>query len=272
MSPGPEPESGPLPLWQVYHQHLRGATYTDLTHAFFPGQPHFPGFPDQETESFLSLEAGALFEVHRYSFVGQWGTHVDAPLHMVAGGVSVDQLAVNEMLLPLCVLDLSARAATDPDCTPTLQDLADWEARHGRVPEGSFVALRTDWSRRWPDPAKMANADDRGVAHFPGWSLEVLRRLFEERGVTAVGHETTDTDSGVASSERSDWSLEAYVLGRGRWQIELMANLDQVPEAGALLMASWPRPLGGSGFPARVVAVQQVAGQLVAGQHPAGQQ
>lgn len=252
MSPNPETKTS---LWDVYREHLRGATYTDLTHAFFPGQPRFPAFPDQTLGSFLRLEDGALFEVHQYAFVGQWGTHVDPPLHMIPGGRSVADLDVREMLLPLCVLNVSAQVREDPDYRPTLADTHGWEAQHGRFPEGAFVALRTDWHHRWPDPARMANANEDGIAHFPGWSREVLEFLLEERGVTAIGHETTDTDGGVASTRNGDWSLEAYLLGRDRWQIELMTNLDRVPEAGALLLASWPKPQGGSGFPARVVAI-----------------
>ena len=242
-------------LWTVYQDHFRSAVYTDLTHSFFPGQPRFLALPDQTLSSFLKLSEGALFEIHQYGFVGQWGTHVDPPLHMVAGGRSVDQLEVHEMLLPLCVLNVSEQVRADSDYRPSLGDLHAWESRHGRVPAGSFVALCSDWSKRWPDPERMRNADPAGVAHFPGWSREVLGALFEERHVTAVGHETTDTDGGVASSRDGDWSLEAYILGRDRWQIELLTRLDEVPEVGALILASWPKPHGGSGFPARAVAI-----------------
>ncbi len=79
-------------------------------------------------------------------------------------------------------------------------------------------------------------------------------RSDEERGITASGHETTDTDPGVATS-RDDYSLEAYILGLNRYQIELLANLDGVPESGALVVVSFPKPAGGSGFPARVFAI-----------------
>ncbi|GAA3994686.1 cyclase family protein [Deinococcus rubellus] len=257
MSPNPDPSTFErLPgLWAAYQQLLRGATYTDLTHAFFPGQPHFPAFPDQTFGHFVSLDDGALFEVHQYGFVGQWGTHVDPPSHMVAGGRTISELKVNEMLLPLCVLNVSEQVKTDPDYRPTLADLEDWEKKYGRVPEGSFVALRTDWYRRWPDRERMANADAEGISHFPGWSSEVLEVLLKERGVVAVGHETTDTDGGISSTRDGDYSLEAYILGRDCWQLELLANLDNVPEVGALLLASWPNPRGGSGFPARAVAI-----------------
>jgi kynurenine formamidase len=241
------------PLWSLYDEVLRHARYTDLTHAFMPGQPHFPAFPDQTVETLFTV-AEHGFEVIRYAHVGQWGTHVDAPSHFIAGGRSLDEIPVAEMLLPLVVLDISARVAEDEDALPTLADVAGWEARHGLIPEGAFVALRTGWASRWPDPVAFANKDAAGVAHYPGWSREVLELLIEQRRVRAVGHEVTDTDPGLSTS-KGDYGLEHYLFSRNCWQAELVANLDQVPEAGALLWASWPKPLKGTGYPARLVAI-----------------
>ena len=107
--------------------------------------------------------------------------------------------------------------------------------------------MRTDWSKRWPDGAAMENKDAAGVDHYPGWTKAVLKYLYEERKITASGHETTDTDPGSATS-KEDYSLEAYVLSTNNYQIELLANLDQVPETGALVIVSFPKPKGGSGF------------------------
>lgn len=241
-------------LWDLHRSHLAGAVFTDLTHPFHPGQPRFPAFPDEERRMVFDYPLGHAFQVHHYGFVGQWGTHVDPPVHFIEGGRTVDRIPVAEMLLPLAVIDISDKVASDPDATPTLDDVARWEARHGRIPEKSFVALRTDWWRRWPDVERFYNRSSDGVSHCPGWSKEVLALLLEERGVTAVGHEQIDTDPGVATS-RGDYTLEHYVLSLDRWQIELLARLDEVPEAGALIMASWPKAKDGSGFPARAVAI-----------------
>jgi kynurenine formamidase len=94
----------------------------------------------------------------------------------------------------------------------------------------------------------------KGVAHYPGWSLPALKILYEQRKITASGHETTDTDPGLATS-KYDYSLERYVLGTNHYQIELLANLDLVPESGAIVVAAFPKPKDGSGFPARVIAI-----------------
>jgi len=241
--------------WRV----IASKRFVDLTHAFAPGIPHWKGFPNESRETVYGYAPGegtmgSGFYAQTFTHVGQWGTHVDPPAHFVPGLRTVDQIDVREMILPLVVLDVHEAAAKNPDYTVTMDDVRAWEARHGPVPEGAFVALRTDWSTRWPDMAAMQNKDTAGISHTPGWSLEVLRYLYEERGVTASGHETTDTDPGLATS-RNDYSLEAYILGRNRYQIELLAHLDEVPESGALVVATFPKPLGGSGFPARVFAI-----------------
>jgi kynurenine formamidase len=158
------------------------------------------------------------------------------------------------MIVPLVVIDASTEAARNPDYTLEMRAVKEWETRHGTIPEGAFVAMRTDWSRRWPDAARMANKDETGIAHYRGWSKQTLVYLIEKCRVTAIGHETTDTDPGIATS-RNDYSLESYVLGTDRYQIELLANLDQVPEAGAIVVVAFPKPKCGSGFPARVFAI-----------------
>lgn len=241
--------------WRV----IRQKQFVDLTHAFSPGIPRWKGFPDEKREIVYGYEPGvgtlgSGFYAQSFTHVGQWGTHVDPPAHFVKGLRTVDQIDVKEMMLPLVVIDVHQAVATNPDYTITLEDIADWEKRHGEIPEGAFVAMRTDWSKRWPDGDAMQNKDANGIAHYPGWSLKVLQYLYEERRITASGHETTDTDPGVATSQ-GDYSLETYILKGNHYQIELLTHLDAVPEAGALVVATFPKPQGGSGFPARVFAI-----------------
>lgn len=240
-------------------QILVGKKLVDLTHAFEPGIPRWTGFPDEKRETIYWYEKGrgtmgAGFFAEVFTHVGQWGTHVDPPAHFVKGLRTVDQIELKEMILPLVVVDVHAEAAKNPDYTLTLERLKKWEADHGQIPEGAFVAMRTDWSKRWPDGAKMANKDSAGIAHYPGWSKETLQFLYEQRKITASGHETTDTDPGIATS-KNDYSLETYLLSTNHYQIEMLANLDQVPESGAIVIVSFPKPKGGSGFPARVFAI-----------------
>jgi kynurenine formamidase len=179
---------------------------------------------------------------------------VDPPAHFHTGMHTVDQIEPKDMLMPLVVIDVHDKVAKNPDYVITLDDINAWEKRHGAVPQGAFVAMRTDWSKRWPDDAALANRDAAGVFHYPGWSKAVLQLLYEKRGITASGHETTDTDPGLATT-KDDYSLESYILGLNHYQVELLANLDQVPEAGALVWVTFPKAEHGSGFPARVIAI-----------------
>ena len=245
-------------LWQI-QQILAGKRYVDLTHEFAPGIPHWPGFPDEARKTIYWYEKrsnvmGTGFFSELYTHVGQWGTHVDPPAHFIKGLRTVDQIDPKEMVLPLVIIDVHEEATKNPDYTLSLERVKKWETNHGPIPAGAFVAMRTDWSKRWPDAARMENKDANGIAHYPGWGLPALKYLYEERKITASGHETTDTDPGVATS-KDDYSLETYILSTNHYQIELLTNLDQVPEAGAIAIASFPKPKGGSGFPARVFAI-----------------
>jgi kynurenine formamidase len=158
------------------------------------------------------------------------------------------------MILALAVLDVREACAVDPDFVCTRAVIEAWEARHGRIPSGAFVALHTGWAARWPDAEAMANRDATGVMHYPGWGVDALELLVRERGITAIGHDVTDTDPGARVSAGSA-PAETYILGADRWQIELLANLDRVPATGALIVATWPKPRAGSGFPARAFAI-----------------
>lgn len=238
---------------------LAGKRFVDLTHAFGPGIPRWHGFPDEKREIIYWYEKGRGsigegFFAETFTLVGQWGTHVDPPAHFVRGLRTVDQITLQEMILPLVVIDVHADAAKNPDYTLPLERVKKWESDHGPIPRGALVAMRTDWSKRWPDTAAMANKDEKGISHYPGWTMEALKYLYEERKITASGHETADTDPGLATS-RNDYSLEAYILGTNHYQIELLANLDKVPESGAIAIVSFPKPKDGSGFPARVFAI-----------------
>lgn len=239
-------------LIEIY-QTLAGKRFVDLTHAFSADIPHWKGFEPMKVRSVYTI-AKHGFNADEFCHIGQWGTHVDPPAHFHNGLKTVDQIDPKDMLLPLVVIDVHEKVAQNPDYVLTMDDMKAWESRNGRIPERAFVAMRTDWSKRWPDNEAMQNRDAKGIAHYPGWSREVLEFLYRQRNITASGHETTDTDPGVATS-RDDYSLESWLLSLDHYQIEMLANLDQVPEAGALVMVTFPKPENGTGFPARVVAI-----------------
>jgi len=244
--------AAPKSLYPIYEQ-LSQKKFVDLTHSFAPDIPHWKGMPNEKVDVLYTVKKDG-FIIQQFCHTGQWGTHIDAPSHFHEGLKSVDQVDPRETLMPLVVLDVHEKVAKNPDYVLSLDDVKAWEAKHGRIPAHAFVAMRSDWSKRWPNQDAIQNKDAQGVAHYPGWSMPVLKLLYEERGITASGHETTDTDPGLATT-KDDYSLESWILGKNHYQIEMLANLDQVPEAGALVMVSFPKPQAGSGFPARVIAI-----------------
>lgn len=232
---------------------LRSKKWVDLTHAFDTDTPHWKGFGEMKRQTMYTVKKDGYW-VEQMTHVGQWGTHIDPPIHFHEGLRSTENIPVTEMLMPLVVLDVHQQVARNPDYTLTMNDIRAYEAKHGPIPAGAFVAMRTDWSKRWPSQDKMQNRDAKGVAHYPGWSKETLEFLYHTRKITASGHETTDTDPGLATS-KDDYSLESWLLKQNHYQIEMLDNLDKVPEAGALVVVAWPKLRNGSGFPARVFAI-----------------
>ena len=224
--------------------------FVDLTHAFGPDTPVWSGFSqakmtpaaDPQTHEAYTIPKDG-FHTTLYEMVGQYGTHVDPPAHFAENGVTMDKIPLKQMILPLVVFDATPFLAKDPNHAFSLDDLRAWERRHGRVPKGSFAALRTDMSKDWDNPEKFKRSP------FPAWSLATIKTLVEQRGVTAIGHESLDTD--ITDKMES----ETYVLQKGRYQIEVMANLDQVPAKGALIVVTWPKVKDGLGFPARAFAI-----------------
>jgi len=231
----------------------------DLSHDFYPGIPHSDSVGDEIIEPLFSHEPGvgkigSGAKLDRYTLPGQWGTHVDAPVHFHQGMRSIDGIATADMILPLVVIDVHEQVIHNPDYQVTMDDVHHWEQRHGEIPMGAFIALRTDWSKRWPDASAFFNTDADGVSHYPGWSEAVLRYLDMERDARGIGHETSDTDPGIVASQ-FEFPLESWHLQQDRFQIELLTNLDRVPESGAIIIATWPKAREGSGFPARVLAL-----------------
>jgi kynurenine formamidase len=233
------------------YQTIASKTFVDLTHSFGPDTPVWSGFgqakfspaADPKTHEPYTIPKDG-FRTTYYEMVGQYGTHVDPPAHFAENGITMDQIPLKDMILPLVVLDDTPYLANDPNHAFSVDDLKAWERQHGSVPKGAFAALRTDMYKDWDaDPERFKRSP------FPAWSLETIKFLYEQRGVTATGHESMDTDT----TDKMD--SETYILQHGHYQIEVMANLDKVPPTGALIVVSWPKVRNGLGFPARAFAI-----------------
>ncbi|MGG3800724.1 cyclase family protein [Metabacillus fastidiosus] len=232
---------------------IKEKQWVDLTHTFGPDSPHFSAFDSAEFQTLFNHNDG--FFAQSFKFAGQYGTHLDAPIHFVQNTRYLDELGLKELVLPLVVIDRSKEAAENNDFTLSVEDILTFEAEYGAIEEGTFVALRTDWSKRWPNIEAFENKDTNGNNRAPGWSLDALKFLFTERKIKAVGHETFDTDSAIDFQRNGTLLGEHYVLEQDTYQVELLANLDKVPAKGAVIFNIVPKPEKASGFPVRSFAI-----------------
>ena len=237
-------------LEQIYRI-IATKKFVDLTHSFGPDTPVWAGFgqakfspaADPKTRVPYTIAKDG-FRATYYEMVGQYGTHVDPPAHFAENGITMDQIPLKQMILRLVVLDDTPYLAKDPNHAFSVDDLRRWERKHGRVPPGAFAALRTDMYKDWD-----TNPERFKRSPFPAWDFKTIKYLYEQRGVTATGHESMDTDT------TDQMGSETYILTHGHFQIEIMANLDKVPATGALLVVTWPKVQNGLGFPTRAFAI-----------------
>jgi kynurenine formamidase len=184
------------------------------------------------------------------------GTHLDAPVHWVSGkdGLDVSQAPLRTLVAAAAVIDMTAEVEENPDFLLEVEHVTAWEAAHGPLPEGGWLLLRTGWSARGDDAAAFANADENGP-HTPGVSPECARWLAQESPITGFGTETVGTDAGAAHSFDPPFACHNYLMGANKWGLTSLRNLDALPATGAVLIVS-PLPIvGGSGSPARVLAL-----------------
>jgi kynurenine formamidase len=179
-----------------------------------------------------------------------YGTHLDAPVHFPPGKMTVDEIPARKLFGPAVVLDVRAESAKDADYRVTAARVKEWENRHGRIPESAIVLLRTGWASRWPDVQRYRNQDAQARMHFPGFSVEAAN-LLVERKVSGLGCDTLSIDYGASE----DFAVHRAVLGAGLYQLENLANLNEVPEVGAFLVVAPIKLEGGSGGAVRVFAL-----------------
>ena len=222
----------------------------------------------QLPEPFANTRSFTLTEVSRYDERGPawyWndistgehtGTHFDALVHWISGrdGLDVSQVPAASLVAPAVVLDFSAEAAADPDFLLEPAHIKQWEADHGPLPEGGWLLYRTGWDARSASQRDFLNADENGP-HTPGVSVECARWIAQEAPVLGIGVETVGTAAGRAHSFDPPFPCHSALLGAGKYGLTQLQNLALLPPAGAVLVAG-PLPIvGGSGSPARVLAL-----------------
>lgn len=183
------------------------------------------------------------------------GTHFDAPCHWVTGVAhgDVSQVPVTRLVGPAVVIDKTVAVEEDPDYLLTIEDVRAWESEHGPLPEG-WLLYRTGWADRSHDQDLFLNADDDGP-HTPGVAPECARWLAEETSIVGFGVETVGTDAGQAFGFEPAFPVHTHLLGAGKYGITQLQNLAFLPPTGTLIVVA-PLPIvGGSGSPARILAL-----------------
>lgn len=264
LAPAPATEEaemaeGEMPgLWGVYMDVFKDAKYIDLTHAFEPVQPVWPGFAQAkfkpavagaDIEGYVAVGEEFTYETHGFVATAydlptdQYGTQLDPPAHWDNLGATISDIPATYAIRPLVVIDISEKVTEDQGYHLQVQDILDWEDEYGTIPEGAVVMVRSDWYKRWSD------IEQFNEFPFPGVSLDALKFLHLERNILFHGHEPLDTDT-TPTLEGEYWLMHNHFA-----QAEGVMNLDQVPEAGALIIIGFAKPQGGTGGYARYIAV-----------------
>ena len=221
----------------------------DMTHTLSPEFPTFFGVPGISTEQVYNF-AQHGFNLMQLSINEHTATHLDAPLHFSADGASVDEIPVTDLVIPLCVIHIHEKAASDPDAQVTPDDLKAWIAANGPIPDRACVAMHSGWAEKAATEA-YRGADAEGKLHFPGFHIEATQMLLEETTAAAMAVDTLSLDHGPSA----DFATHYAWLPAGRYGIENLAGLASVPAAGATLVVGAPKHAGGTGGPARIFAM-----------------
>jgi len=245
-------------LWNKLEA-LKKLRWVELSHSLNNSSPYWSGIPEGSVELCKTVFdwGNPMLEcrIQTFKFPGQFGTHIDFPGHFIKDAPLSESYGVKDCVFPLCVINVTEKVAKNQCYAATVDDILEYEAKFGPIPDGAFVALYTGWGKNWPDMNALSGIAEDGSENFPGWSLPALKYIYEVRNAAANGHEALDTDASAECAKAGDLACERYVLEKGKLQIEVLCNLDQVPQAGALLFAAYPRIEGATGLPVRVWAV-----------------
>jgi kynurenine formamidase len=229
---------------------LGRARIIDLTHAINEHLPPWPG----DTKSFeaipnASIEKNGYF-TRSFWMLEHYGTHLDAPIHFPPGKTTVDRIPPERLIGHAVLLDVRSDGERDADYRLPVARVKEWERTHGAVPAGAIVLLRTGRAAHWQDANRYRGLDSAGTMHFPGFSVEAVEYLISLR-VSGIGADVMSVDAGNSKG----YEVHHLALGSDLFQIENLADLSAVPEAGAWLIVAPIKLEGGSGGPCRVFAV-----------------
>lgn len=234
----------------------RPQALVDLTHSFdeetiyWPANKHF----QWEKTDWGTTAAGYWYASANFSASEHGGTHIDAPIHFGRGRSTVDQIPLERLVGPAVIIDVQPQCSANPDYELTVEALLTWEARHGRIRDGTLVLMRSGWGQRWPDKRRYlgsATPEDPRTLHFPGFSREAAEFLVSQRAVRGVGIDTASIDPGRSP----DFPAHRVLNGADVYALENVAALDRLPPKGITVVALPIKIKGGTGGPVRIIAM-----------------
>lgn len=221
----------------------------------------FANLIDFSTETVSEYNEPGPFWKHQNIHTGEHvGTHIDAPVHWISGreGHDVSTLPVERLFGPAVVLDLTEKVEQNPDYLIQISDIQEWEEVNGKLPDNSWLLLRTGWDKYSHDQKAFLNADDNG-SHTPGLSAEASKWLATETNISGIGVDTVGIDAGRGAELDPAFPAHYHLLGNDKYGVTSLQNLDQLPATGALLIVA-PLPIvGGTGSPSRIFALVPAA-------------
>ena len=221
----------------------------DLTHTFSEDFPLFPGAPATSRSTGATIPADGFYG-QQWTLWEHACTHMDAPAHFKPGGRTTPQLSLAELVAPVVVIDISRRAASDPDTVVTPDDLQAFERRHGRIPRRAVICMRSGWAARAGSADAYRNADATGVMHFPGFGKPAVDWLLARREIRGIGVDTLSLDNGASTT----FDVHVTVLDADRYGVENLRNLGAIPPRGATITLGVIPWREGSGGPCRAFA------------------
>src|SRR5688572_28412563 len=236
----------------------------DLTQRLTPATPiiqlpppfaNTPGFKKHEISNY---DAKGPAWYWNWIEVGEHvGTHFDAPCHWVTGKgkACVDDLEAKQFVGPAVTIDVTADVGKSADYVLSSQTILEWEKTNGRIPNGAWVVLRTGWGSRSNDAKSFFNAGPDGAPHYPGFGKEAAEFLTKERDILGVGTEAIGTDAAVGAQADPPFPNHSIMHGAGKFGLTQLANVEQLPATGAVIVAAPLKIEDGSGSPVRVIAL-----------------
>jgi len=232
--------------------------WIDLTHDFSSDTVYWPTGEGFKLETVFdgTTDKGYYYAANKYTAEEHGGTHIDAPRHFAEGRQTLDEIPIESLTGSAVVIDVSKKAAGDPDYQVGIEDFTEWEAVNGRIPDDSIVLLNTGYGKYWPDKVKYMGTDKKGQEavrelHFPGLDPAAAKWLTENRDISAIGLDTPSIDYGQSQLFESHRVLFMENIPA----FENVANLDKLPPKGAFVIALPMKIKGGSGGPLRIVAL-----------------